>query len=491
MLRALKQRTTRMSDTGLVSVEYLATALIASAIIGTLIVVPVATQPQVTEDFEAAVCRIFSENGGSGDCGGSERPEAAPEQSENPNDLPPTCLVSTTTENSSAKLDIKFVTIEGGYQIKIEEMSDGTLKYTLVGEGEVGAKLSTPTEGAEASAGINGGLSLGDTWIVDPNSEDAAALEQQIRDYALVQIADRASGGWLGGPASFISGNPTPPRDPDVTYTTGSLEVEAEAGVSEPLGTDSPEGLDIPGIPSAEASAQAAVNAGGSYTVRNDTSKDGGVVTSYEFELEAGGSARAEMSAKVDGNKASYGAGYDASMKDRVGISYQNGELYEIRITQTRAVNVGPDGKIKLADGQTVSIGADGGTYTTTTMTLNTEGMTPEQIAKMKQWADFTQSGFIAPDLYDMMHDGAPDHLLNDTVTDFSNLAYDEGQLGANTYQKTGADSSIGASEGSGNDKLGISIDSSISGADLIEAIHLSKDPSGNREVVQNEACLQ
>lgn len=205
----------RNGERGLVSVEYLATAFIAAALIGVLVAVPVSTQPTVTNGFRDAVCKIF----GMGCEGGPEGQGPIAESNGEQHEVtPPTCTVSRSSEKTKYSGSAKFFEIDSGWGLQQEVTSDG--KYKLRLSTDYGAGLGVEEGGkagkAKLEAELRGrlGLELGDAWEFE-NEAEAKEFAEQLKEYAHYKMLDNVSGDTVGQFFSGLTGGPPPPPEPD------------------------------------------------------------------------------------------------------------------------------------------------------------------------------------------------------------------------------------------------------------------------------------
>src|SRR5699024_9055315 len=149
--------------------------------------VPLASSPTVAANFEAAVCKVFDGGGCADADGGEQAPhETTPEQTD-PNDEVPRCMVSREQEEGSGSGSGGIVELGGGWQLREEVNSDGSVNLTLTSEfeGGVGPKFLDVKKGdssVKGTADVNIGYQQGDTWKVD-NQEEADRLRQELEDW--------------------------------------------------------------------------------------------------------------------------------------------------------------------------------------------------------------------------------------------------------------------------------------------------------------------
>ena len=224
----------RKGERGLVSVEYLATAFIAAALIGVLVAVPVSTQPTVTNGFRDAVCKIFGMGCEGGPQGQGPTAESKGEQHEV---TPPTCTVSRSKEKTSYSGSAKFFEIDSGWGLQHDVTSDGKHKLRLSTDygGGIGAEEGGDVGKAKLKAEVRArlGLEMGDTWEVD-SAEEAQEFAENLADYAHYKMLDNVSGNTVGQFFSGLTGGPKPPPEPDskrkALDLSGKGEVQGNAG---------------------------------------------------------------------------------------------------------------------------------------------------------------------------------------------------------------------------------------------------------------------
>lgn len=473
-------------EAGIATVEYLATALIASALIGVMVTVPVAAEPNARDGFKNAICKVFEAGGIGGGCSTGESQNGDQEHGStvDPNDKPPVCSVNKSSEKNSVTVDIKFFTAEGEFTVQKETMSDDKIKYTVVGGVGGGVEAETPIVGAEAGVGANAKVSLGDTWIYDPNSEEGKSVtpeqfEQSIREYAGWNVADKFSNGAASSAGNMFHLVPPEPRAPDTSSQEFNVGVDAHAKVGETI-----EG---PGDSESGAEVKATVGADGTYVVTTNN-KDGS--STYSRALAVNGGVTGKVNAKADGYGVSVKGGVEGAMKDTVSATYdKNGKLTKIRIQQARE-HIDPkiSGSASYPGGGNAEIGDKGKLYTVTTADMDVSKMSYEQQKIAEEWLKNPVN--IAPDLDRAMNEGLPEDFgFTDTQRDFAQMLWQNSQLGQNVYTSLGVNGGIGNED---KDKgLGLTIDSSIS-EDQLVAARYAKPANGSKErvVVDNTDCL-
>lgn len=291
----------RSSERGLVSVEYLVTALLAAALIAVLAAVPLASSPTVSSNFEAAVCSIFG--GGCEQSGGGEQnPEETTPEMTDPNDEVPTCMVSREEEAGSGSGSGGIFEIGGGWMLREDVNSDGSISLTLISEfeGSVGPKMLDVKKGdnsAKAKAEVNIGYQQGDTWKVD-NQEEADRLRQELEDWTVYNMLNDGSG--TGDFFAGMFGGPEAPRDPDTKRYT--VELGGGAELKGNLGFDVDEvisgslGANISGELSGQVGVEVAADGTITLILQRKVSVDGGIdggLTGDDF---------AELDGSVGGN---------------------------------------------------------------------------------------------------------------------------------------------------------------------------------------------
>ena len=332
------------SERGIASVEYMATALIASAIISVLVAVPVSSQPTVTKGFQDGICNIFG-----GECGGEgsgEGGESAPE-AQNPNDAVPACTVSRASQSGSITGKAGVWELGGGWALQHDVNSEGkhTMTLTSAVEGGAGKGVDVGTEikgtdaeaALEAEAKINIGFEQGDTWEVD-NEAEAGDLEEQLRDWVYYNMADDATFGFGGRLFAGLTNGPTPPRDPDSKSYTG--EISGNANVSGNLGFDIAEALEtkIGGQFGSGFNGQFGVetNQDGSYSISLDTG--------YGREFGANADVKADIPNSLPGlpddqTPKTVGGEARNDLKRKQSITYkfdENHELVGLKVRQAK-----------------------------------------------------------------------------------------------------------------------------------------------------------
>lgn len=460
-------------DAGIVSIEYLATTLVAAAIVGVMVIVPTDAAPNVKTGFDTAVCKIF---GGDCEAGPGSNPEAA--EADKPlAEQPPVCTVSTSTEKGSVSVNIRIVTAEGEYVIQKTTKSDGTIDYEVVAGGSLGVDVSTPSEGAKAGVEGKVKLNLGDRWTYDPKDpqgyDSPAALEQAIRENAGWIAADKVTSGAASSAGEFFGVKGEGPRDAD--YSSKELELSGSAyveagdtlGVSEDL----------------EAKAKAKVGASGSAKITTNN-KTGAYTVDVALSAEA--SAEVYAYAVAEGEKAGAGAQAKVKGKDNVQLQYdENKQLVGVVITQTREGSAGAGVKAESkVTGEKSELKADAGsTYVTTTTKIDMKDLSPE---KQKAVHDWTKSGLIAPDLHSMAENGEKTKMALPVWDDFAQILHDDGQTLVQEYNTDSSDAKYGQDNGDKDKKLGVNLNSSTSGKDLKQAyVSKPKDANGHRDLVE------
>src|SRR5690606_10079238 len=110
----------------------------------------------------------------------------------------PTCMVSREEEAGSGSGSGGIFEIGGGWMLREDVNSDGSISLTLISEfeGSVGPKMLDVKKGdnsAKAKAEVNIGYQQGDTWKVD-NQEEADRLRQELEDWTVYNMLNDGSG---------------------------------------------------------------------------------------------------------------------------------------------------------------------------------------------------------------------------------------------------------------------------------------------------------
>lgn len=472
-------------EAGIATIEYVATALVASMLIGVMVTVPVAAESSARDGFKSAICKVFEVGGIGGGCSNGEVQHSDQSTTTDPNDEPPVCAVNKSSENNSVTLDIKFVTAEGEFVVRKEVMSDGKINYTVVGGAGVGVNAETPTEGAKAGVGVNGKVNLGDTWTYDPNSDEGKSMtaeefEESIRQYAGWNVADKFSGGAASSVGNLFNVVPPKPRAPDSSSKEFKVGVEGNAQVGETL--EGPDGTKT------GAEIKASVGADGTYTISTNNN-DGS--TTYTWGLGANGGVTGEVSAEAGDQGISAKGGIEAAMKDTVSATYdKNGKLTKIKIQQSRE-HLDPkiSAKASYPGGGKAEVGDKGKYYTVTTAEMDLTNMSDEQRQLAEEW--YKTPTKLAPNLGKAMDEGFPEEFGREGTPerDFAEMLWQNSKIGQNVYTNLGVNGGIGNENK--DKKLGLSIDSSISEDKLVSARYAKPaDGANSRAVVDNTACL-
>lgn len=219
-------------ERGASTVEYVGVIVVVSIVIIATAATP--WKADLNAGIEKSICSILSHipGGGGGACEGQESPE---------DDLP-TCMVSEETDGHGSKVDVLFITLDGGVQLKITKYSDGTAEVSLVdqwgGGVDVDAGKVKAGDYVEIDLGAGGTFTYGngDTWVFD-SWEDAEQFAQDQQD----RVEDWRNkvpfvGPWL---------NPhEPPSDPQKTYDQYELDLHGggDAGIDLGGGDDTGDG---------------------------------------------------------------------------------------------------------------------------------------------------------------------------------------------------------------------------------------------------------
>lgn len=470
----------RWAERGLVSVEYLVTSVLAAALIAVLAAVPLASSPTVTAKFEAAVCSIF--DGGCEQSPGEQQPpqETTPEQTD-PNDAVPTCMVSREEEAGSGSGSAGIVELGGGWKLRQDVNSDGTISLTLVSEfeGSVGPKFLDVKKGDDSATGkaeVNIGYQQGDTWKVD-NQEEADRLRQELEDWTVYNMLNDGSG--TGDFFAGLVGGPEPPRDPDTKRYT--VELGAGAELKGQLGFDIDEVISgsLGGNISGELSGQVGVEVAADGTItlvmQRKVSVDAGIDGGF-----TGGDV-AELDGGLGGN-----AGYTELIRIELDENFdpkslsvrQIGDVgWDASIDGGFDTSGGDDGKHKddeMKDG----LGGSGNRQYWWDLKVDFSQIPPEERdqAMLQYFAD--PRPLYIPDL---MYRGAqPYH------SGAAEFFYEHAQMQANTYDI----SSWSEEHGYKFAGFGVSWDSTSTGYELIESEYALPIENGDRGIAINTDCV-
>ncbi|SMY11836.1 hypothetical protein [Brevibacterium jeotgali] len=482
-------RTTRRSgcspwERGLVSVEYLTTALLAAALIVILAAVPLASSPAVASEFEAAVCKVFQQ----GDCGGgdgeAQTPDPTDPEQTDPNDEPPTCMVSREQESGSGSGSGGIIELGGGWQLREEHNSDGTISLTLQSEyeGSVGPKFLDVKSGensAKGKAELKIGYQQGDTWKVD-NAKDAVTLKEQLRDWTVYNMMNDSGAGFghAGDLFSGLTNGPEAPRDPDTKRYV--VELGAGAELEGNLGFNIDEVMEgsLSGTLSAELSQQVGVEvaADGSITLIFERSVKGEAGADGEFKggevLEGGGG--------LGGN-----AGYTELIEVKLDEDFEPQSMkvrqimdlgYDAELHGGFDLSDGDDGKHK-DDELGGELGRSENWQHWYDMDVDFSHIPDEERDQMLLEYFSDPRPIMVPDL--MYRGPRPYH------SGASEFFYEHAQISHNTYD-------IVKTEDSGGLKFagfGIEWDSSISNFELLESEYALPIENGDRETAINTEC--
>ena len=490
----------RNGERGLVSVEYLATAFIAAALIGVLVAVPVSTQSTVTNGFKDAVCKIFGMGcEGAGDPGnnGNSAPEA-----QNPNDAVPACTVSRTSESGNIKGKAGLWELGGGWALQHDTNSEGKhiLRLTSSAEGGFGREFKAGKEvkggkaemKGKAEAKVNIGFEQGDTWEVD-NDAEAAALEKQLRDWTYYNMADDATGGFGGKLFAGLTNGPKPPRDPDAKRYVGELGGKAKAEGNLAFG--------IQDVAESTVGGTAGAEAGGKFGVETQSNGyfDLLVEGSYGGELGGKADAKAKEPEALPGQQ--NGAGIPApptakfeaggAMKRKQLVTYKFNDKHELIGLNVRQSKI--NGSKFKASGEADYSGGDKGAHKDDNFTV---GVGDDNVTE--EWydmnMDFTQmseedknaalnrirNNPIPINLEDMMQNGPGDGKGENAI-------YNNSKLAKNVYEvdKDLVEDSFDIGPIGGEAK------GEKSGYRLVDSEYAEPVKNGKREIKKNSACLK
>lgn len=470
----------RRSESGLVSVEYLVTALLAGALITVLAAVPLASSPTVSAKFDAAVCNIF--NGGCEQPGGSEQnPEETTPEMTDPNDEVPTCTVSREEESGSGSGSGGIFEVGGGWKLREDVNSDGSISLTLVSEfeGSVGPKFLDVKKGDDSATGkaeVNIGYQQGDTWKVD-NQEEADRLRQELEDWTAYNMLNDGSG--TGDFFSGLFGGPEPPRDPDTKRYT--VELGAGSELEGQLGFDIDEvisgslGANISGELSGQVGVEVAADGTITLIMQRKVSVDAGA------ESGMSGGDFAEVEGGLGGN-----AGFTELIKleldenfDPTSISIrQIGDVgYDAELEGGFDMSGGDDGRHKddeMKDG----IGNSQNRQYWWDLNVDFSQIPPEERDKaLLQYFSDPRPLFVP----DLMYRGVqPYH------SGSAEFFYEHGQMQQNTYDITEWSEEHGYKFAG----FGVEWDSATTGYELVDSQYALPIENGDRGIATNTDCV-
>lgn len=498
---ALRRRLAgKRSERGLVSVEYLATALIAAVIIGMLTAVPLSAQSTVSAEFKSAICKIFG-----GECGGSNDPgssgDSAPE-AQNPNDAVPACTVSRTSESSDIKGEVGLWELGGGWALQHDTNSEGkhTLRLTSSAEGGWGKDFEAGKEvkggkaklKGKAEAKVNIGFEQGDTWEVD-NDAEAAALEKQLRDWTYYNMVDDATGDFGGKLFAGLTNGPKPPRDPDAKRYVGELGGKAKAEGNLAFG--------IQDLAESAVGGKAGAEAGGKFGVETKENGYLDILVEGSYGREFGGKADAKVKEPeaLPGQqkgagmpappKAKFEAGNDKKRKQLITYKYNDKhELIGMNVRQSKI-----DGTKFKATGEADQSGGDKGAHKDDNLSLSAgDDNVTEEWYDMDM--DFTQMSEedknaaldrirknpIPINLEDMMQNGPGDGKGENAI-------YNNSKLAKNVYEvdKDLVEDSFDFGPVGGEAK------GEKSGYRLVDSEYAEPVKNGKRNIKKNADCLK
>lgn len=232
----MRQRPSRRSQLGQTSVEYLGVIVVVAALVAVLLTAAPGVGRTITCKIEAQISRV---GGGSvsGACAETSAQATEP------------CVIRDASGKIKASLTV--ASIKGGGEVKIqrEYLSDGTVKVTLSGAGDLGLEGKLGAEGsadlgtfkvgtgAELKGSVSGQGETGATWTF--------ASEKQADDFVDV-VRNRGRDGLvntlipIAGPIiTFFAGEDRPIPAPSEIYiqggpaASGSGEATAGAGYAE------------------------------------------------------------------------------------------------------------------------------------------------------------------------------------------------------------------------------------------------------------------
>lgn len=472
--------TLRRSEAGLVSVEYLVTAVLAGVLIAVLAAVPLASSPTVAQNFEAAVCNIFG-GGCEGGDGGEQTPEETTPEIVDPNDEVPTCMVSREEEAGSGSAEAGIVEIGGGWKLRQDTNSDGSISLTLISayDGSVGPKIPGAESGNMELKGdveVSIGYEQGDTWRVD-NQEEADRLRQELEDWTMYNMLNDGSIVNWGDLFAGVSGGPEPPRDPDTKRYT--VELGAGAELKGNLGFDIDEVL--------EGSLGLNLGADVSGQVGVEVAADGTITLILQRKVTAEAGINGEINAGVE---ADAGASGSAGLTELIRIELdENFEPQGMSIRQI--ADLGYDLEAEL--GLDLSEGDDG-THKDDEATIG-ESMGENQQYWWDMNIDFSQ---IPPEQRD---EAMAQYFLDPRPTLIPDLMYrgpqpyhsgssefffEHAQLQQNIYSID----EWSAEEGFNVAGFGVSWDSTTAAYELVESEYALPIENGNRDIAINTDCV-
>ena len=222
-------------DEGAGSVEYIGAILVVVAIIGS---VTVSVTP-VGNTIMAEICAAFG-----AECGADVVVAEPPTQPDQP------CTQGSSTSGLTAGVSIAFVDLDGGGEMTVDRMSDGTYRVVLDGEAGVAAVASAGEAvggltindyggalelSADASAGVLGRLGAEFTFPDQISAEAFTGwVQRNLVRGGLASVAGPVgaplvgAGGWLWDQATGY--DYTPPA-PTAIYGEAGITGKAGAGV--------------------------------------------------------------------------------------------------------------------------------------------------------------------------------------------------------------------------------------------------------------------
>ena len=241
----------RRDEAGAASSEHAGALVVAVILILALVGSMTPIGRTVVAGVSNEICRVFGL--------GCTSIEAAPTVDTR---RPTECTVTSREESGSYYVNLGIIKIGESSSMSVKEEQYYDPKTGAVGtryhvtandggllgvEGSFGpeARINGSGIGREASAGVTGSYSAGDTWIFESKPE-MDAFVQQLNAYRIQQQNLTASGvagmGISGYPAylALTDGFVDPPRAPDQRSTTIKVDGKVNANWNARVGTDNP-----------------------------------------------------------------------------------------------------------------------------------------------------------------------------------------------------------------------------------------------------------
>lgn len=470
----------RHRERGTGTLEYVgAIAMAALLATGTLVALE---QGHLEDIARNAYCRVMAAATG-GSCAPSGSGNPKPKQPFDPK--PTQCTVSTDTQKMSGVVKIAFITLGHNSGFIETVYSDGSVSLTATdgssagAEGGFGAKfdIGKVKAGYEVNFGAGVEYTYGSTWTF-PTQDAADQMEQSLKDYEDQQEEFELSPADYAWHAVF-GGIKKPPRSPDQTVQTFTVDADASGTVGVELPWDKDNSSSSPTSAASSGEGDENLPEGPSVGAEIGASTDWSMVTdnntgdqTYTTDYSAYASANGTVGPLSGQLKGLLGSSLSIT-RDK------SGQVTNVTVTSTTSGSA--SGSVDIGDkkdGGQANLGGGKGNLHVTTTSLDVSN--DQQRAEIQQW----------------MQSGAP--LTNDMITPktetpgdpIQNLFYQQAQVSQVDYKDV--DNSAGfAAEVKLGVEVGVDFSSDDDKSTAVDADYLgAPGDNGVREPVDFPECL-